>query len=154
MGMTIQCVLEHEVLDAPYMEGKSLLTAYCGEGIDCCEEETQSVDNIIPVNFRCGESPAPKSSHTPDPLLAPLDNFLCQQHCLRWHDANVGLEAVRGILDKLRDGDAMVQMPSDWTRHCDQREFNNAVIFDLEQLELILEVALKKRTRFCLVFDV
>ncbi|WP_150107287.1 hypothetical protein [Pedosphaera parvula] len=152
--MAIKCVLERENLNTPYMEGKSLLAAYCGEGLDGYPEEAQTADNIILVNFSDGH-PMPNGTRgSGDALLSSLDEFLCHGPALRWHEAGKGLGAVRDILGKIRDGGVMVSVPSDLGHCCDQREFNTAVIFDLEQLELILEFAQKRRTKFCLTFEV
>jgi hypothetical protein len=155
MGLAIKCILEREDLNTPYMEGRSLLTAYCGESLDgCCEEESHALDNIIQVNFGTSHSTSEAARHSGDALLSPLDEFLSHGPNLRWHEAPKGLAAVRSILNKIRDGGAMVPLPPDLSSCCDEREFNTAVIFDLEQLELILEHALKRHTRFCLTFEV
>jgi hypothetical protein len=154
MGMAIKCILEREDLNTPYMEGKSLLAAYCGESLDgCCQEEAQVSDNIIPVNFSDTQPASDGAQNPAEALLSPLDEFLCQGPNLRWHEAPTGLVAVRDILGKIRDGGMMVRPPPDLSSCCDQRDFNTAVIFDLEQLELILEHAQKRHTRFCLTFE-
>jgi len=159
MGVAIQCILEHDVLDIPPMEGKSLAMAYCndlgGEPID----DSSAPADIISIDFEGGKTEtSPSSAPTSgESLLGPLGPFVAgggdgTKVC--WHDASTGLAAVRGILGKLRDGATVTVVPEFEFGFEGSDELTAGVQYDLEQLGQILTAAEKAHIRFRLAFDV
>lgn len=156
MDVSIQCLLEQDLPDAPHMEGKSLAMACFSElGAETPDENSETAD-IITIDFGGGKPPPkPPSAPSPlEPLFAPLTRFIAGNAGIKWHDPKDGLAAVRSILKKLRDG-ATVAVASDFPFGFDDDEkLTDGVQYDLEQLEQILIPAQKAQTRFCLALDV
>jgi len=153
MGVSIQCVLERELLDIQRMEGKSLAMAYCGEpGINVSEEA--EAGDIIEIDFSGASRPKEKTSNPAanDSLLSQLTPFIARNG-MEWHSASDGLTVVRRILARLRDG-ATVAIDPEFPFADDFEYLTEGVLGDLEELETILIAAEKAGVQFCLTFDV
>src|SRR5689334_7869720 len=115
MGVAIRCVLEKELPNVPYMEGKSLAMAYCGGAPEHDAAESSGAD-IITLDFSGGTKPAETANAearkgsgstesspertNDESLLAPLGPFIAGDRGVEWCDAGAGLAVVRGILNR------------------------------------------------------
>src|SRR3954469_19920539 len=142
MGVAIKCILEQGIAGLPFMEGKSLATAYCGErGVEVPEEERAA--DIIEIDFsgsgrKGGQSASPQG----DFLLSPLKPFI-SSNGVEWHFPGEGLAAVRSILARLREGARVELDPEFPFREDDDDDLTDGVQCDLEELETILVAAEK-----------
>jgi len=154
MGVAIQCILEQDVPGVPYMEGKSLAMAYCGD--PGSRDSAGAIDgggDVIAVDFGGSKAQRPATPAS-ESLFAPLDAFIVEDRDTEWHDASKGLAAVRTILTKLREGATVTLAPDFEFGGDDDDELTEGVRYDLEELEQILDAAQKARSRFYLAFDV
>jgi|GEM_PF-3967475 hypothetical protein len=154
MGIRIRCILEVNVPGVPRIDGKSLAEAYCGESRAGVAEGADVPADIIAIDFGGGKSqaPSPSGSAPAESLFAPLDPFIAGDPGAEWHDAAIGLAAVRSVLKKLRDG-ATVSIAPDFEFGGDEVELSEAVRYELEELEQTLIAAEKAGSRFHLAFD-
>jgi hypothetical protein len=143
-------MLERVVPGVPYMEGKALAMGYCSDA--CAGAETHP--DIISIDFKSGQTrtPAPAPS-TSESVLSALDTFIKGDGAVHWHDATIGLAAVRNILAKLRNGATIIVTP-DFEFADGEEELTEGVRFDLEELEKILVAAQNAGAKFYLAFDV
>lgn len=155
MGVAIRCVLEQDVPGVPYMGGKSLAMALCGEDSGGNETGTETCADIIAIDFGGGGSKAlsPAVPAPDESLFAPLDPFVAGNQGVQWHAAASGLTAVRDILKKLRGGAIVAVAPDFGFGGDDDDELTEGVRYDLETLEQILVAAQKASVRFHLAFD-
>src|SRR4051794_25363386 len=104
MGVAIRCVLEREIPGLPFMEGKCLAMAYCGDAADEGDEPSEGTGaDIISLDFS-GAAQRPSAGPVSQSLLDPLTPFMAGDRGREWHEAREGLVAVRAILAKLNDG--------------------------------------------------
>jgi hypothetical protein len=155
MGLAIRCVLEQSLSGIPWVEGKSLCTAYCaGLGGDVAANTADS-SNIIAIDFGAGHSPlaAPPAAES---LAAWLGPFMAGDRGVEWHEPGDGLAAVRALLGRLRAGAKIAAAPEtllDLEYDDDGEDLTDGVQRDLEDLEKVLVVAQVARCRFFLCFE-
>jgi hypothetical protein len=144
-------MLERVIPGVPYMEGKALAMGYCS---DASAGAGDGHPDIIAIDFKSGQTRTPPPTPAPsESVLSPLDAFIKGDGAVHWHDATIGLVAVRTILAKLRNG-ATITVTPDFEFADGNEELTEGVRFDLEELEKILLVALNAGTKFYLAFDV
>ena len=160
MGVAIRCVLEREIPDLPFMEGKCLAMAYCSAAADDDGSDSESAGgDIISLDFS-GSGSKTQSSSRREPtqpaggsLFDALTPFIAGDRGADWHDARAGLVAVRAILAKLNDGATVTLDPDFPFGPEESEELTDDVRNDLEDLENILTAAERAGARFYLTID-
>jgi hypothetical protein len=155
MGVAIKCILERELPEAPWMEGKSLAAAWCGENGRPDTDPSEPTADIITLDFGGPNAQSPAATEAGgESLLAPLDRFIAGDQGSEWHDASHGLVEVRKILEKLRKGATVSLAPDFEFFEADPEELTAGVTYDLEKLEEILTAAQRAKARFYLAVSV
>ncbi|MDB6052658.1 MAG: hypothetical protein JWN25_181 [Verrucomicrobiales bacterium] len=157
MGVSLQCILNPNLDDLPFMEGKSLAMAYCGDAGGELFAPSPAENDIIKIDFGGSQTKASNnasSSESNDSLLTAIGSFIEGPGNPEWHEPASGLAAIKNILHKLKTGTKVELSPEFGFGGNDCDDLTQGVQYDLETLHEILEKAQTAKAKFHLAFDV